>query len=267
MIREKKIHCGKYGQKSKYIEVDLYPYPNKIGVSLKGKRIKINETEPKQKNLNDKRSRRYFNQITKCNFHQNDYHVSFTYKNKYLPATVEEAEREAMNYIRRLKHKMRKLGLELKYLLITEKGDKNGRVHHHLIINSGLSRDEIEDLWSRPRRKGEKKRESLGYVNCDRLQFNGKGIEELSSYLTKNPQGRRRWRGSHNLIKPWFYTPNDYKYSRRQIDKMAVLPPDCNDVKNYWERKYKGYQLDECVPVFNDSIGRWSIYLKLSLKE
>lgn len=58
-MREKKIYCGKH-----YREVDIYPYTAaQLTASTRGKRSKkIKETEPKQKNLNDKNARRYFTQ-------------------------------------------------------------------------------------------------------------------------------------------------------------------------------------------------------------
>ena len=253
MIRQKVINCGS-GRKSKFIEVDLFPY---FGKPIKGGRGKKHvESCPKQKNLNNKNAKRYFNQLAKSNFNITDYHTSLTYSKENMPGSVEEAEKIVTNYFRRLKRLRAKKGLPpLKYLLVTEIGQR-GKIHHHVIMNGGLSRDEVEDLWRK-----------LGYANTDRLQFDAKGIEGLCNYLCKDPQGKRRWKQSKNLIKPWYRTPTDGKYSKQKIEQMAKLPQDSEEIKCFWEKQYRGYQLDESRAEFNTSIGQWSIYLKMSLKE
>jgi len=273
MIRQKIIHCGKYGEKSKYIEVDLYPVfeVRKIG---KGRNKKKNVTCEEQKNLNSKKAKRYFNQLAKTNFSSRDYHMSLTYSNDNLPGTLDEAEKESINYVRRVNRRRKAKGMSnAKYMIVTERSN-NGRIHHHLIIEGGLSRDEMEALWSKQRiswKKFERDEEYInsikliGYANAERLQFDEKGIEALCNYLCKDPQGKRRWRQSKNLLKPWYKNPTDGKYSRRKIEKMANLPQDCEEVKTYWERQYKGYMLDESVPEFNEITGQWSIYLKMHL--
>ena len=77
-MREKKIYCGKH-----YREVDIYPYTAaQLTASTRGKRSKkIKETEPKQKNLNDKNARRYFTQTANLNFGSDPeaLHVTATY--------------------------------------------------------------------------------------------------------------------------------------------------------------------------------------------
>lgn len=115
-MREKKIYCGKH-----YREVDIYPYTAaQLTASTRGKRSKkIKETEPKQKNLNDKNARRYFTQTANLNFGSDPeaLHVTATYSGKYLPDTVEQAEQEATNFLRRVQYRRKKEGLPpLKYM-------------------------------------------------------------------------------------------------------------------------------------------------------
>ena len=115
-IREKKIYCGK-----QYREVDIFSYTDtQYRASQRGTRSrKIKESEPKQKNLNDKNARRYFVQTANLNFGDDPgaLHVSATYSGKYLPPTVEEAEREVTNYLRRVQYQRKKQGLPpLKYI-------------------------------------------------------------------------------------------------------------------------------------------------------
>lgn len=265
-VREKKIYCGQY------MEVDIYQLTDEQHRYFKsGKRSKKRKVSaPKQRNLNEKNAKRYLTQLANSNFKDDDLHVTATYSELYLPNSVDEAEKNVTNYIRKINYRRKRRGLDnAKYIIVSEYGfgknggDKLTRIHHHIIMDKGLSRDELEDLWSKYSRKESSK---LGYVNADRLQTNGNGLEALCKYLTKNPNGKKRWRSSQNLIKPTYRT-NDHKYTRRQLLKIAS---ECQD-REYWQKKYKGYQVvnnsNAIKAEYNDLTG-WSLYLKLKkLKE
>ncbi|MDI3074615.1 hypothetical protein QJL41_08730 [Clostridioides difficile] len=252
-IREKKIYC------SDYLEIDIIP---KTDVQTKGKRGKREYiSKPKQKNLNDKNAKRYFTQLVNTNFTKEDLVLHATYSPKYLPETLEEAEKEVRNYIRRIDYKRKKKGLEsIKYVLITEFGErKDGtkRVHHHIILNGGLERDIIEGLWIRKKR-GKKEGEKLGWINTHRLQPNEFGLEHLCKYLMKDPRGRKRWSSSQNLEKP-YQRCNDSKYSKKKV--MEIVRNDL-DNRIFWEKQYKGYIFTECKAAYNDITGV-SLYVKM----
>lgn len=259
IFREKKIYCG-----SEYLEVDIIPNFQLVNKKAGTRSKKQKVSAPKQRNLNDKNAKRYFRQIGNTNFTKDDLHLTATYADKFLPKTVEEAEKEAAKYIRRISYRMKKEGLPpLKYMLVTEcrtsRGDdtKPIRIHHHIIINKGLDRDIIESLWCKRKKKGQRQGERIGFVNADRLQPNEFGIEGLCRYLSKDPKGKKRWSCSQNLEKPYCRT-NDHRYSKREVERAAKCPDD----KGYWEKKYKGYIFTECKPVYNELTG-WSLYLKL----
>jgi len=265
-VREKKIYCNKY------LEVDIYGYTdNQYKYNKSGKRSKkIKISTPKQRNLNEKNARRYLTQLANTNFDEEDLHITATYKNSNLPGTIKEAEKIVTNYLRRINYARKKKSLRAaKYIIVSEyktsksKDEKPVRIHHHIIIEKGLSRDELEDLWSIKKGKGKTR---LGYCNTDRLQPEGNGLEALCRYLTKNPNGKKRWRSSQNLIKPYYRT-NDHKYSRRQLLKLASRYKD----KGYWEKKYKGYEIvsnEEAIRVEYNEISGWAIYLKfIKLKD
>lgn len=264
-IREKKIYCGQ-----DYLEVDIYSISENQLEKRKGKRSKKEKVSiPAQKNLNDKNARRTFNQLAETNFGENDYSVTLTYTKEFLPDTLEEAEKEATNYIRRVKRRRKKEGLEdLKYMIVTSSRDgKDGkpvRIHHHILMNGGLDRDIVEDLWSRSRGKNKGKR--LGYANCDRIKpDDNTGIAGLANYLAGNPTQKRRWSSSQNLERPTQRT-NDHRYSRRKVIKLSLFPEDLI----YWERLYPGYEIKDKLngfqAIYNDFTG-WSIYLRLRKKK
>lgn len=268
-IRENKTDC------TNYREVDIIPRTDNAERAVRGKRGKKHKvTEPKQKNLNDKNSRRYLVQLGNGNFGIGDLHVSATYSNKHLPGSVEEAENIVSNYLRRIAYRRNKLGLEpLKYILVTEyKYSKDGeqlkRIHHHIIMNGGLSRDDVELMWTKERinwKKVEKDPEyrssiePMGWVNADRLQVNENGIEGLCKYITKDPQGKKRWSSSRNLERPVEHPPADSKYSRRKVEELAKSN-DCG--KEYFEKQFPEYNIVDIQPEYYENTG-WHIYLKM----
>lgn len=259
-IREKKIHCGK-----EHMEVDIY----QLGDAHKKKsksRKREQVTAPAQKNLNDKRARRYMRQLVKTNFTTGDLHISCTYRNSHLPDTLEDAEKEVSKFIRRIQYRRKKLGMEpAKYIIITEghcKKEKPVRIHHHIIL-SKMDRDLVEDLWRKPRQKGQKAGERIGFCNVDRLQVDDDGgVNALVNYLSKDPQGRKRWRGSQKLIKPTFSTA-DKKWTKK---KLAMVAGVADEDRRFWEKQYPGWRMVTCESIYNEITG-WSIYLELRRME
>lgn len=267
-IREKKIDCGTYR------EVDIIPRTDNAERATRGKRGKKKKvSEPKQRDLNDKNSKRYLVQVGNGNFGVGDLHVSATYNDQDLPQTIEEAEKNVRNYLRRIEYRRGKLGLPpLKYILVTEyKFAKDGttirRIHHHIIMNGGMDRDDVELMWTKDRidwKKAEKdpayraEIEPMGWVNADRIQTNENGIEALCKYIVKDPQGKKRWSSSRNLVRPE-EKPSDHKYSKKQIENLAKSP---DSGKEFFEKEYKDFQIVSIEPVHYEETG-WHIYLRM----
>ena len=303
-IREKKTDCADYR------EVDIIPRTEKAEEAARGKRGKKRKAQkPKQKALNDKNAKRYLVQLGNGNFHAGDLHTSCTYSVDNLPGTVEEAEKIVGNYLRRIAYRRQKLGLEpLKYILVTEyKYQKGGgqlkRIHHHIIMNGGMDRDEVEMMWTAQRvnwRKADspdgqeaaeyrESVEKLGWVNADRLQMNENGIEGLCKYIIKDPQGKKRYSSSRNLERPetkredgtaeeaadhslWKASRNltepqekcnDFKFSKRKVEQLAKAP---DGGLSEFRKIYADYDIVSCEPVYYEQTG-WHIYLKMWRKK
>lgn len=263
-IREKRIYCGK-----EWLEVDIVPVTNMPEVGKE----KIEKSSLTQRNLNDKNSKRRFVQIANTNFGAEDLHISATYDDEHLPVTLKEAENNVHNYLDRVKRRMKRVtGQDLKYMLVTEytadeeDEEKAVRIHHHIIINGGLSRDDLELMWTKERVNWKKVESDpeyrkgitlMGFVNCDRLQPNENGIEGLVNYINKRKKGCKKWSTSMNLEKPK-RKKNDHKYSRRKLSEYAKTPED----KEIWRKQYKGYEPTKIKFEYNDYTG-WSVYLRL----
>lgn len=257
VIRQNTYHCGPKNKKALYIEVKVFEYLATLA-PRRARKKKEDLTQPKQQNLNDKYSRWYFGMLVKSNYGEGDIYETLTYREDRQPETIEEAEHEVYLYMKRLRRLFKKHGKTLKYIYVTEQGSRKGKIHHHVLIKDvGIGRDEIEDMWHK---------KDLGQANSKRIREDFlKGIERIANYLQKEPSGKKRWKNSKNLVRPWLSTSDD-KYSRRKIDKLAQLPTDCEAVKEFWEKQFPGYALYECQHYFNHVTAQWSIYLKMRLR-
>lgn len=242
IYREKKIYSGNI------LEVEIYPIS--LQERKKERKKKERESLQKQKNLNDKNARKHVTRLINNNFTDLDLAITLTYSNKYLPKNQEEARKDVINYLRRIKRYRKKEGLgELKYIAVIEYKEqvegKSIRIHHHLII-SGMDRDKAEELWGK------------GRANADRLKADEFGYEAIGRYITKDPKGNRRWTQSRNLDQPTVKV-NDFKYSKKKVNELAKSQGD----KNTFNKLYPEYFLNECKAEANDLTGYTYLYIKM----
>ena len=227
--REKRYACGEY--------LDVYIYPVFSQISKTGRRGKRRASSEAQKKLNQRHREEKLVRLLHANFTQDDLEIHLTYE--IQPESPEEAARLVRNFIRRVQRARKKQGLPpLKYIVVTERGSKNGRYHHHVTLSGGMDRDELESLWG------------LGYANSRRLQFTESGLAGLGHYIVKDPVGKKAWNASKNLIDPEPKT-RDGRISGRQADELA------KDTTNNaeFEKLYPGYFLSEAGAWHNDING------------
>lgn len=249
--REKKFYSGEI------LEVGIYPISNQERKQPRKKKEKVSSI--KQKNLNDKNAKKHFIRLVNNNFTDKDLVVHLTYTDNELPKDEEEAKRDTTNYIRRVKHYRKKHGLpEMKYMAVIEVGEKGKRLHHHVIMSGDIDRDVVEKLWGK------------GRANADRLKADENGYEALAKYMTKSQKvvkgtkavkdqkGNKRWIQSRNLKQPDIKV-NDYRYSKRKVEKLSKLPED----RETYEKLYPGYTFTECKPYVNEVTGKTYLYIKM----
>lgn len=238
--REKTYICGDY------MDVQIFPVYAKAGV----RRSKAKPTSETQARYNEQNSKRHFTRLVHTNFRPGDIALHLTYSDDYLPETEEQARADVQKFLRRLRRLYRAAENELKYIWVCEKGEKRGRVHHHLILNAGLSRDVIETLWEK------------GYANSKRLKFEKNGVSGLTHYMTKQTLFFRRWNASKNLLRPIEKT-NDYRISGKKAAEMVEFADD----SELFEKMYPGYEYSECYARGNEINGGKYIYLQLVRKQ
>lgn len=191
--------------------------------------------------INQINAERTLRQLTNHNFCNDDYHVVLTYARHYRPPDIAEARKELKQILRRLREDCQRVGIEARYIAVTEIGDK-GAVHHHIILNhmdtkmvTGAFKRRIKneaDKWEWAR---------LGTARFYPLYSDGQ-YKDLSNYIIKQTsktlrragQNGKRWFGSKNLKKP-------------------VTKPNVVDAKT-WRKEPKppkGYMFDPALPLIN----------------
>lgn len=265
--RERRYVCGQTKQNAVYQEIEIYT----VGTDQKSRQREKQKVTPvpfRGKNPehwdghNAKRARKWFIRLLNTNFTEADTHTSLTYSDEFLPKTEEEADRDISNFLRRLRTKCKARGLPApEAITVTEHqdadpdtGQKTVRFHHHVILKCQLTRDEIEGCWVR-------KKKRMGTTNADRLQMDKSSLEALANYLMKYPKRKHRWRRTRGIRDPILPTPNDSKYTRRGIERIAKDPTKLHSPE-FWEKKYPGWKLKEAQAEYNDYWG-WSISLKM----
>ena len=235
----------------KMIEVDIYPTFNVRHDMPRTKRKR--ESRPTQKNLNDKRARRYLNQLASANFGKGDLWGTFTYRAGEEPESVEDAEKKFGNFIRRINRRRKRAGKEnIKYIYVTEwsnEPDKGIRCHHHAIISGDVDRDEIEQLWYHGDRTETKRLAPDPDTH----------IAGLVNYITKDPKGKKRWKTSKGLKKPTI-TRSYSKFGKTKVRKMAC---DYTLLESELKKKYKNARFVDAKVYQNEINGGFYIYARM----
>ena len=254
------IPVGKMGYKRSVtlagprMECEIYPVFGREE-ETKARKAKMNRTPGKVRKQNLKRSEQHLIQLLDTNFGEKDLHVTLTYRGD--PPSYDQCMKDMRNYILKLKRYRTKMGLdELKYIYNIEGGreQKTGysmqRMHIHLIVNGGMDREDLEAIWSN------------GYANCDRLQPNERGLEELGKYIIKQHENGKRWCASRNLKQPK-KRKSDVKTSNGLVKRMAL---DMQSVaKGQMEKLYPSYQFVECRVYYSDILD--GVYIKVLMRK
>lgn len=208
----------------------------------------------RQTRYNRERARRRLALLMDANFGRNDLHVTLTYRG--TPPDYEQARKDVRNYLRAVKRMREKAGMpEMKYIYVLEEEGGDGekrRIHVHLMMTGGISREALEEKWGR------------GYANCDRLQpEEGNGLMELARYFTKLEQEkhRRAWSASKNLRQPRT-TVSRTRMSNARVRRLCQeIPGNAAEIMG---KLYPAYKLGAVEPYVSDWIP--GVYLRIRLR-
>jgi len=200
---------------------------------------------------NAENARKHFGRKMDANFTDADYRIDLTYADDQLPG-ADQAWKDVRNYLRRVKYACRKNGLpQPRYMGVSEgrrEGSRQKRVHHHIVISCGLSRDELEAIWGK------------GRARTDRLQADRYGYTALARYLMKEPEGAKRYFCSRNLKEP-VITVSDTKLSIRKAERLARDVEDAAPA--IFGRMFKDCEFLDCVVKRSDFVPGVYLYARL----
>ena len=258
-IRKRITHCGRYGIRSEFIQVSYHPCTHTRAPT--GRRRKTEVSTPQQRALNNKRSVRSLEALTLANFGRGDLLIGLSYAPEYHPSDEAEAKKEFGNFIRRLNYRRKKKNLPpARWIAVTEIS-KKGRIHHHVIMDAALDRDEVEEIWGR------------GYANTKRLKPDPReGLLPVVGYIAKTfkeddrPKGRRKWDCSKNLIRPWdSVNDNPRMMSRKKIRRMKEVPEDSECMRRIIESDNPSYELISVEREYREETGGWYFFCRMKL--
>ena len=268
------------------LEADFFPTFDS-GKKIPVRAPKKKPTKKAMEKYNALQATKKLVRLVNANFGDEDYFLHPTYDPIYAPQSEEQARRDIVNYLRRVKRrrekeceklkaelkevkaiynampmnryiekqileikgKIKKLEEPFRYIYVIEKqvyktGIYAGLVnwHFHLFVSGGLPSRVLEGMWGKGIR-----------CNCDNYQPDKFGPEAAAKYISKDPQGAKRFCYSRNLKKPKVKV-KDGSVSRRKVEIMAKLRVDDAE---YWETRYKGYKFLRCYPRYNEYNGFW----------
>ena len=256
------IRVGSMGYRTRTIkagerlEAEVYPiFGREKAARLRAARKNI--TPERQQKQNMARAKRRLVLLIEANFRaEEDYHLTLTYRDPQ--PDLERVKKDIRNFFGKVRRIREKRGLGEVKFLYTIGHDAGKRIHAHVIINGGISREELERIWGH------------GIANGSQLQEFGNGLQGIANYVYKQNErerlrGNRRnlksWSGSRNLKKPKVRT-SDSKVSNRQVKLIAH--DFRNEAKGIMEKKYPGYTLQDCKVYYSDVVD--GVYIRCVMR-
>ena len=244
-----------------FARVQIYP----VRQYQYGRKVKNKPTSASMERVNRLNRVNRLSDLINLNFTKKDIQLKLDYSAFKVTygrnPNPDEVVREMRNFMRRLKRLYEKLGLELKYIYISEVGARGHLSHHHVIINAGASYEDIKALWRE------------GGLWMRKLYFNRLGAAELADYFCKAKYTYRSYTCSKNLRRPQEtgreknIFKSDYKIRQKHIN--AILNGDVEAIR----RMYPEWELAELPDVSHTldkdtgevRLPTWGVFISLRL--
>ena len=242
------------------IDAEVFPVFGR-GMRRALRRARSQQTPEAQKRANEERSRLHLIQLVEANFTDADLAIGLDYAGK--EPTPERVDRDLKTFFEKVRRRRKKYNLpDLKYICaiggdeMPAPGYSGKRPHAHVIMQGGIDRDELEEMWGH------------GRANTKRLQPMDEGLGGISVYFTKQMQDRppkkgvKRYRTSRNLIRPEPRS-RDAKIPNSRVRRIAYDFE--NEAKTVMEKLYPGYVLQKCVVRYSDIVP--GVYIRCVLRK
>lgn len=230
------------------LEVEIYPVFGKQQEAT-ARAAKKNISPEKQQRLNMERAKQHLIRIADANFTKDDIHLTLTYRDA---PDYGRCRKDVRNFLDRVKRIREKRALsELKYIYTIEgnESENRERIHVHLLMSGGISREELESIWAK------------GYANADRLKPDENGLEAISRYIVKQQKNKRKWCQSRNLKQPKVRISNT-KCSNGRVKRLAG--DFQGEAKSIMEKLYPGYSFVKSNLYLSDVID--GVYIRCTMR-
>lgn len=262
MFEASSIRIGEMGYRRRTtlagprLEAEIYPvFGREQRETLRAARRR--ETPEAQQKYNERRAIHQLGLLIDTNFSEESYHLTLTYAG--TEPSYERAEKDVRNFLAKVERRRAKRGLEdLKYIYTIGFGAGH-RIHIHMIMNGGISTNELSRIWGK------------GIADGDNLQPNGQGYMGLAEYIFRQNdeikktgalQSKKSWRRSRNLIKPKTRR-RDAQCSNARVKRLSLDFE--NEAKQVMERLYPGYTLEDCRVWHSDIVD--GVYIRCVLRK
>lgn len=227
LIRESRHISGDY------MEIDMFP----VRKTSSSRKAKAKPSTEAQKALNARNAARRLTWLIQDNFGTSDFYCSLTYPSDF--DTRKMNGKMFDNWLRRIKRKYKKADIDFRYIATSEQGERNHRLHHHIICSGELGADVLRAEWNKQFSPCKK-----GYAHTDHLIFTRTGLACLAFYTVKDPMlAYRSYTCSKNLV----HRPPQTRDGRISGKKLKELRKD-NFNKEEFERLYPGYEFVDADP-------------------
>ena len=246
----KNIDCGKV----RYVHNFIAP----MFGNHAPRRKRSSETCPAVKKCNDDHNIDYVNAVLTMNFTVHDWHIALTYSDECADRLDEERVlKDRRNFITKLRRRCQKLGIELKYLTMTEQGVRSKRWHHHFVLPKEIPIPLLYECWG----FGHIRILNTLYESPDDFRGLAKYYVDKSKGGTKEDdrlKGQHRYSFSRNCEKPEVTYETGLAASWRSVpippDGWTVKPGSLfngiDELSGYPFQKYTLVRVpDECMPV------------------
>lgn len=226
------------------IELDIYSSTGGFHFATRSRRRQ--KSTAAQYLRNKRESIKRLRRIIKTYFRPNDYYITLTYRKN--PKNVNTVYSDCEAFTGRLVRKCRRIGIEVFWLYIVERGEEHGRYHVHLLLNQEVPKDLLYELWERVH----------GDVWFGQVPTTAKGTHRLASYCRKadtyetHKRGQHAWRSSKNMKDPKMET-DDKLISPSEFVGMINGDGSVDEGKvvEMVNRKFPGYMVVHVKAVIN----------------
>ena len=176
---------------------------------------------------------------------------TFTWDKEHIPADEAAADRDIANFIRKINYRQEK-GRPGKYQVSNHSSGRRSRTptrpHYH---------DRAGDKPGRIRKIVDKRGKIQHTPHKARQRFSS---FRRCHVHDEQPEGKRKWRGSKNLVKPKEPTRSYSKFKKRTVERMAH---DYETLKAEMEKAYPGYKFLDAEVKYNGVTAAFYIYARM----